>query len=619
MLDQRGLSRDDILRRLVSAGPSEFVARPAERQRLTVSWLLSGEEAIGPELLQKRLGVSHSTAVNDLRTIENWLGRYGISLRRDPAGAITLQITERQWRQVVADLVAEYTEGGQLLTRLHTASATGQNPSHYAVGELESLRTMIRLSGLDEADRLQTLTALVSEHLGVPATEPALLNLVVHVAIAVSRVRQGKTIPANAAHQDEQRSAAGYSAAERLAEALEQRFQIHLPEPEVGYLGLHLASVVQKRQADDQDSESRVIARDFYRLASSLLGAGPLMDEDDILALALHLKPIRQRLSEGLFLRNPLLDEIKQKLPKFFEVASQAATVVESRVGLRLPEEEIGYLAIHLAAAVEKKKLSRRRVLLVCGSGIGTANLLAASLGKYLPEVEIVGTTSPVGVEEALSHLRVDHVISTIPLDLQDMRVSYVSGIPDQAEIQIIKKRLGLEQEAAPAPAGAKGARIAGGNLPVLSDLLTKNRIALDVPALNWQEAVIAAGDVLVRAGDVDDAYVQSMVQAIEKLGPYVVVAPGCAMPHARPTAAVRRVSMSLVRLREPVRFGNEENDPVDLVFPLAAVDTNTHLKALSQLTKLLKNEADLKRIRTARSVDEVLDVVQRYSPNLED
>ncbi len=584
-----------------------------------MSWLLAGAEAICPESLQTRLGVSHSTAVNDLRTVENWLGRYGISLRRDAAGAITLQSTERQWRQVVADLVAEYTEGGQLLTRLRTTSATERNPSHDVVDESESLRTMIQLSGLDAANRLQTLTEMVSEHLGVPPTEPALPNLVVHLAIAVSRVRQGKTIPASAAHLEELRSAAGYSTAERLAEALEQAFQVRLPEPEVGYLGLHLASLAQKRQADDEDGESRVMARDFYRLASSLLGAGPLMDEDDILALALHLKPIRHRLSEGLFLRNPLLNEIKQKLPKFFEVASKAGKVVESRVGLRLPEEEIGYLAIHLGAAVEKKKLSRRRVLLVCGSGIGTANLLAASLSKYMPDVEIVGTVSPVGVEDALSHLRVDHVISTIRLDLQDMRVSYVSGIPDQAEIQLIKKRLGLEQEAAPALAGAKGARIAGGNLPVLSDLLTKNHIALDVPAMNWQEAVTAAGDVLVRAGDVDSAYVQSMVQAIEQLGPYVVVAPGCAMPHARPTAAVRRVSMSLIRLREPVRFGNEENDPVDLVFPLAAVDTNTHLKALSQLTKLLQNEADLKRIRTARSVDEVLDVVQRYSPDSEE
>lgn len=111
-----------------------------------------------------------------------------------------------------------------------------------------------------------------------------------------------------------------------------------------------------------------------------------------------------------------------------------------------------------------------------------------------------------------------------------------------------------------------------------LSDLLTPETIQLDRQAANWREAVQLAGSLLLKTGAITPAYVDAMVRVVAELGPYMVVAPGIALAHARPEDGVKRACMSLVRLSSLVEFGSE-NDPVDLVLAFKAVDKAMHLQ----------------------------------------
>ncbi len=121
-----------------------------------------------------------------------------------------------------------------------------------------------------------------------------------------------------------------------------------------------------------------------------------------------------------------------------------------------------------------------------------------------------------------------------------------------------------------------------------LTGLLSEECIALDVPAATWEEAVLAAGGLLERAGIAGPAYTGSMIDNVETNGPYIVVAPGFAFAHARPSAAVHRTGMSWVRLANPVAFGHKTNDPVSLVVALAAADDGAHAAAMAQLAKIV-------------------------------
>ena len=143
-----------------------------------------------------------------------------------------------------------------------------------------------------------------------------------------------------------------------------------------------------------------------------------------------------------------------------------------------------------------------------------------------------------------------------------------------------------------------------------LRDLLQAGQIAANVHAPHWRDAVRAAGDLLVRAGAVEARYVEAMLRTAEELGPYIVIAPGLALPHARPQDGVLRAGISVIRLEPPVAFGSAENDPVRVVIALAARDADQHVLALSQLMDALAAPEDMDRLMLARTREEIARVL---------
>ena len=146
--------------------------------------------------------------------------------------------------------------------------------------------------------------------------------------------------------------------------------------------------------------------------------------------------------------------------------------------------------------------------------------------------------------------------------------------------------------------------------MPGLTDLLSEDRIALDVPAATWEEAVLAAGGLLEKAGVAGPAYTGSMIDNVEANGPYIVVAPGFAFAHARPSPAVHRTGLSWVRLAEPVAFGHPTNDPVDLVVALAATDDRAHATAMAELAKVVGSQDQRAAVNTAATPAAVLAIL---------
>lgn len=120
-------------------------------------------------------------------------------------------------------------------------------------------------------------------------------------------------------------------------------------------------------------------------------------------------------------------------------------------------------------------------------------------------------------------------------------------------------------------------------------------KISVDVHALDWRDAITKAGDLL----DAGPEYTEAMIASVEDKGPYIVIAPGFALAHARPMEAVRSTSLSFVRLAEPVEFGHKHNDPVSIVVGLAATDDSSHREALAALAKVLADPAKRRTLDT--------------------
>jgi PTS system ascorbate-specific IIA component len=105
----------------------------------------------------------------------------------------------------------------------------------------------------------------------------------------------------------------------------------------------------------------------------------------------------------------------------------------------------------------------------------------------------------------------------------------------------------------------------------------------------------------LLKAGAIEAGYVDRCIDMVEEHGPYMVVAPGIALAHARPEDGVIKLCFSVATLNHPVRFYHPDNDPVDLVFAFGSPDDKQHVGLLSTLARALSDGLDDK-LRSASS-----------------
>jgi PTS system ascorbate-specific IIA component len=149
-----------------------------------------------------------------------------------------------------------------------------------------------------------------------------------------------------------------------------------------------------------------------------------------------------------------------------------------------------------------------------------------------------------------------------------------------------------------------------------LSDSLAQNNsIRLQAEAQDWQQAVKLGVDLLVDAGIVEPRYFDAILAGVEKFGPYFILAPGLAMPHGRPEEGVLKTGFALVTLKTPVRFGDEDNDPIDILITMAAVDAKAHQEVgIMQVVNLFEDEANFDRLRTCSSAQQVLELISQTS-----
>lgn len=147
----------------------------------------------------------------------------------------------------------------------------------------------------------------------------------------------------------------------------------------------------------------------------------------------------------------------------------------------------------------------------------------------------------------------------------------------------------------------------------MLSDMIGESRIALNAPVKTKEEAITLAGRLLYEDGKVELRYIDAMLELSRELGAYVVIAPGFALPHARPECGAKEAAFSVVTIKDGVSFGSKSNDPVRVVMALAAVDNQSHLTALSELSKFLQEQGSIEAIANSRTEREVVETLRAF------
>ena len=144
------------------------------------------------------------------------------------------------------------------------------------------------------------------------------------------------------------------------------------------------------------------------------------------------------------------------------------------------------------------------------------------------------------------------------------------------------------------------------GGVSLLQDLLSEDNVSFRYPAETWEDVIRHGGQLMVDAGFTDPTYTEAMIDVVRDMGPYIVLAPGLAMPHARPEMGAKQVGTALVTLEKPIDFGSPENDPVSVAVFLCAPNKDEHIQLLTDIATLFEDEEFLDAAVNFESLEDV-------------
>ncbi len=146
--------------------------------------------------------------------------------------------------------------------------------------------------------------------------------------------------------------------------------------------------------------------------------------------------------------------------------------------------------------------------------------------------------------------------------------------------------------------------------------LIENNSIKLNQTATSWEEAIKIGTDMLVASGAIEPRYYDNIISKVKEMGPYIILAPGLAMPHARPEEGVIKTAFALVTLKEPIFFDGED-EGVKVLITLSGSSSDEHMQGIMEITQVLEDEdpdsetgVDLAKILRCQSNEDVYKVI---------
>ncbi|WP_203248887.1 BglG family transcription antiterminator [Sporosarcina beigongshangi] len=402
---------------------------PEERVTYLIKRFLLSERYIKLDDLADEMYVSKSTIQNDLVQVKNKLSLYDIRLEARPNYGLKVNADELKLRFCMAEYIFERREG-------KAKQLFGSHFSLLSQSELDSL--------------LEIIVSQINFH-RITVSDIAINNLVIHMAIAYKRIKDGYHINLYKTDLDEIVEQKEYQVASEIVRKVEEQFQVEFPQEETAYIALHLlgTKILLQMNATNkiikevvEEDISKIVGKMLDKIESKL-NLGVCEDKELIIALSLHLKPAVNRYKYGMNVRNPMLEDIKKNYPLAFEAGVIAGAMINEHLGIEVDENEIGYLALHLGAAIErrKSKIGPKKCLIVCASGLGTAQLIYYKLKNQFGEgLELVGTTEYYKLRQ-YNLLDIDFIVSSIPIQEQlPVPVIVVNAILGDSDIRKIEE-----------------------------------------------------------------------------------------------------------------------------------------------------------------------------------
>lgn len=146
-----------------------------------------------------------------------------------------------------------------------------------------------------------------------------------------------------------------------------------------------------------------------------------------------------------------------------------------------------------------------------------------------------------------------------------------------------------------------------------LLNLIGDNIVISNENNLSVDAALDITCSKLIEQGKVEKSYLEAIKLKHREIGPYYVLAPKIAMPHARPEDGVNEACLQLTVFKNGVDLESEDNGDVYFSITLAAKDSDSHIQTIMTLSELFQNDDDIDAIIAAKTKEEISEILKKY------
>lgn len=549
---------------------SEYIHLSKEERILSLTLkLFDSNVPISTRTLSEYVNVSRRTIMSDLKEIQQWLENHSLTLNYLKNKGFLIVGDEEQYRKAYANRIHMYFKDFTSLMEINL----------FSNNELILVRNTV-ISILDNENYHLVQTAIDA--------------LIYHILIAIRRLKENYSFNIPTDQKDKLSSTYQHDIATKIVGNLQQCLEINFPSSEISFITLHLlgAKTTDNNQLIDKSNKLKELVTKLIFKVGVELGIDLQNDIRLYNGLIVHLKPAIHRLRYNMAQKNPLRHEIYKRYEQIFEIIVRHIVEIEEEFEIQFNADEIAFLTIHFASSIEKvSSLSNQKikVVLLCGSGVGTSQLLKTKISNIYPEFEIVDAYSVYEIDEnQLIDNGIDYILSTVPVDIKSTPIIHVDPFLNKNSRNKLNEIINLSRE--------QRFKQKYENLYDLKKLLPLHRIASNNEHLNRDEGIEIATQPLIQDDIVQKGYADEIKSQLEKFGPYMVISPHVALIHASINKVNQGAGFAITYFEKGITFGHKLNDPVFIIIAIATANPQYHLEGLAQLSELLM-DADKREI----------------------
>ncbi|MFA9458420.1 BglG family transcription antiterminator [Halalkalibacter sp. AB-rgal2] len=596
-----------------------------DRKMHMILMILNGDTEL--TTFEKKFDVSHNTLQNDISELKRFVSGYHLSIHREQK-KIEFIGEEVYIRHLFIDTLLELFDEAKMMDLFITTNSN----------EMEIELIFNRYFAYIEPKEIIQLLGMIERKLDVEYTDSSLYYLFIVTLAQSSRVYHGKFLPSLWLESKENLlDAPEYTAIEEVIKYSSMNKVPYINKTvELAFTTMYFISSKKEYEDIKEDYQLYKFAERLVLTFEEKVNVRLSKRHKIIEGLALHLKPAIHRMKYGLKIENYLLEELKKDYQEYFQVVNDILTAEFSEIFYAIDEDEIGFILIHLCSGLDNRlPTPKKRVAIVCSSGMGTSSLLESSIRKKFPQATVHGVYSLNDVK-TLTKANTDLILSTVSLRnteipwmkvspflnrLETSKIEKLLGISrieeDEVEVinkvknvyDLVKQHSKIENESELFRAlyrYFKGAYSNSGSITSLSD---PSCILLKQERASWEGVIKELNDRLVNLKRTTPTYADELIKYVTNKDHHFLIADGIVFPHLM-SDHVLDSGFSMMTCDPPIAFG-PNRDKVWWVILLAATNPNDHLPAVELLIEVVNNPSLINQLQQANREEEVWQWIQ--------